>query len=88
MLDDPRDDAPRLIYADWLDDHDDPARAAFIRVQCELARMPGEGRRAELEAQERELLKANRAAWLGPLDRELHYGHCTFRRGFPEDLLS
>jgi uncharacterized protein (TIGR02996 family) len=82
----PSDDAPRLVYADWLDDHGDPARAEFIRVQCELARLPGEERRAELERRERELLLANRKAWLGPLDRVLQYSHCTFRRGFPEDL--
>lgn len=36
----PDDDAPRLIYADWLQDHGDEARAEFIRVQCELARIP------------------------------------------------
>jgi uncharacterized protein (TIGR02996 family) len=35
----PDDDAPRLIYADWLDERGDP-RGEFIRVQCELARMP------------------------------------------------
>jgi uncharacterized protein (TIGR02996 family) len=34
----PDDDAPRLIYADWLDEHSQPERAEFIRVQCELAR--------------------------------------------------
>jgi uncharacterized protein (TIGR02996 family) len=34
----PEDDAPRLIYADWLDEHGQPERAEFIRVQCELAR--------------------------------------------------
>jgi uncharacterized protein (TIGR02996 family) len=82
----PEDDAPRLIYADWLEDHGDPARATFIRVQCELARLPAEGRRAELEAQERELLVANRRAWLGPLHKELRWDQCQFRRGFPEYL--
>jgi uncharacterized protein (TIGR02996 family) len=82
----PEDDAPRLVYADWLEEHDDPARAAFIRVQCELARFPGSERQAELEAQERKLLVANRAAWLGPLARGLPFGHCKFRRGFPEEL--
>lgn len=33
----PDDDTPRLIFADWLEEHDDLARAEFIRVQCELA---------------------------------------------------
>ena len=29
----PEDDAPRLIYADWLDEHGDPLQAEFIRLQ-------------------------------------------------------
>jgi uncharacterized protein (TIGR02996 family) len=36
----PDDDAPRLIYADWLEENGQPERAQFIRIQCELARMP------------------------------------------------
>jgi uncharacterized protein (TIGR02996 family) len=35
----PADDAPRLIYADWLQDHGEEERAEFIRVQCELAQV-------------------------------------------------
>ena len=33
----PDDDLPRLVYADWLDEHGRHARAEFIRVQCERA---------------------------------------------------
>jgi uncharacterized protein (TIGR02996 family) len=33
----PEDDAPRLIYADWLDEQGQLERAEFIRVQCRLA---------------------------------------------------
>ena len=29
----PDDDTPRLVLADWLDEHDDPHRAALIRAQ-------------------------------------------------------
>ncbi|MBN9518947.1 TIGR02996 domain-containing protein [bacterium] len=36
----PDDDTPRLVLADWLDDHGDAARAAFVRAQVELARTP------------------------------------------------
>ncbi len=39
ILADPDDDTPRLVYADWLDEHDQPARAEFIRLQCRLAHM-------------------------------------------------
>ena len=37
----PDDDAPRLIYADWLDEHNDP-RGEFIRTQCALAQLSEE----------------------------------------------
>lgn len=37
ITDDPGNNEPRLIYADWLEEQGDP-RAEFIRVQCELAR--------------------------------------------------
>ena len=39
ILDDPHDDVPRLVYADWLEEHGDETervRAEFIRVQIEL----------------------------------------------------
>ena len=50
----PADDAPRLVYADWLDDHGQPERAEFIRVQCELACRQGDrARRTELRLRER-----------------------------------
>lgn len=39
IRDSPDDDAPRLIYADWLEEHGEPERAEFIRVQCRLARI-------------------------------------------------
>lgn len=83
ILASPADDTPRLVYADWLDDNGDTARAEFIRVQCELARLEGEScRRRSLEVRERKLQAANAARWLGrlkgcPRDR-------VFRRGFLE----
>lgn len=30
----PNDDTPRLVLADWLDEHEQHERAEFIRVQC------------------------------------------------------
>jgi uncharacterized protein (TIGR02996 family) len=79
----PDDDAPRLVYADWLEEHGDGARATFIRAQVELARLPADDpSRAALVKTERTLLNANRKAWTEWLpawvaDRE-------FRRGFIE----
>lgn len=34
----PDDDLPRLVAADWLDEHGEPERAEFIRVQIERAK--------------------------------------------------
>ncbi len=52
------DDLPRLVAADWLDEHDDPDRAELIRVQCELTHTPrtDRKRRAELIWREEALL--------------------------------
>jgi uncharacterized protein (TIGR02996 family) len=41
ILDQPKEETPRLVYADWLEENGQPERAEFIRVQVELARMPG-----------------------------------------------
>ena len=35
----PEADVPRLICADWWEEHGEPERGEFIRVQCELARL-------------------------------------------------
>jgi uncharacterized protein (TIGR02996 family) len=35
----PDEDTPRLMYADWLDENGQPERAAFIRVQVQLAKV-------------------------------------------------
>jgi uncharacterized protein (TIGR02996 family) len=77
----PDDDAPRLIYADWLDEHNQPERAEFIRLQCELARMERfDPARLPLEKREQAILKNYGATWaepLAPITREYVY-----RRGF------
>ena len=36
----PDEDTPRLAFADFLEENDEPQRAAFIRTQIELARTP------------------------------------------------
>lgn len=40
VLEHPDDDTPRLVYADYVEEYGDPARAAFIRAQVELAKVP------------------------------------------------
>jgi uncharacterized protein (TIGR02996 family) len=67
IAEDPDDDAARLVYADWLDEHGGPgdaARAEFIRVQCALAALAEDDpRREDLAPREGALLAAHRADW-------------------------
>src|SRR5262249_12148358 len=52
----PAEDAPRLVYSDWLEEHAQVAFAHFIRVQCEIARQPEENDRwLELKLREEQL---------------------------------
>jgi uncharacterized protein (TIGR02996 family) len=68
ILEHPDDDAPRLVFADWLEEHGQSARAEFIRVQIELAGGPIEAhRRSFLKRREKDLLQAHRKEWLKPL---------------------
>ena len=83
----PDDDAPRLVYSDWLEDHGYLDRAEFIRVQCELARMSKDDLRfAELDRRERGLRKAHFEEWIAPLRAVTHFYKTLseFRRGFVE----
>jgi uncharacterized protein (TIGR02996 family) len=86
ILEDPDDDTPRLIYADWLEERGDP-RGEFIRLQCQLARMgQGDPRCPALQYQEQQLLGAHRAEWLGPLPQGTVLYEPIFRRGFLEEV--
>jgi uncharacterized protein (TIGR02996 family) len=80
----PDDDAPRLIFADWLEEQGDAssvARAEFIRVQCTLAagQLPPE-RHDELVRRERQILNEWQEEWVRPIRRLVH--DWTFHRGF------
>jgi uncharacterized protein (TIGR02996 family) len=82
ILDDPDDDAPRLVYADWLEERDDP-RGEFIRLQCRLAAADSDAPgRAEAEGRVRALLARHRQRWLGPIAGMV--AEAEFRRGFVE----
>jgi uncharacterized protein (TIGR02996 family) len=86
ILEHPDDDAPRLVYADWLEEHGHaPARADVIRLQCRAARLPADDdRRLELERRSRLLLRAHRDRWLEPLRGEVR--DARFARGFVEHV--
>jgi uncharacterized protein (TIGR02996 family) len=83
VCENPDDDLPRLVFADWLEEHGEPDRAEFIRVQCELARGAAFGPRAdELRLRERQLLDEFAVAWAEPL-RGL-VSQFIYARGFVE----
>jgi uncharacterized protein (TIGR02996 family) len=89
---DPDDDTPRLVLADWLDEHDDP-RGELVRLQCRLAALPaGHPDYDPLFERHRRWWKNYRHVWskevsgwvwdFGPHDRGLptvgHYGEYDF----------
>src|SRR2546423_107539 len=79
----PDDDTPRLVFADWLGEQGETGRAEFIRLQCRRATLEPENPEAScLAAREREVLDRDGQAWLAPLDPyRLTYNPPTFRRG-------
>lgn len=86
ITDAPGDVTARLVFADWLCEQDDPARAErgeFIHLQHALAsgRAPRHTRPA-LVARQNELLGRHREQWEAPF-RELA-GGCEYRNGFAE----
>jgi uncharacterized protein (TIGR02996 family) len=83
ILEDPDEDAVRLIFADWLEERGSP-RAEFIRLQCALARLPEGQRRGELLEREQQLLRQYEAVWAAPLLGLVD--EWEFRRGFVEKI--
>jgi uncharacterized protein (TIGR02996 family) len=85
IAENPDDDLPRLVYADWLDEHGQPERAEFIRVQIELARMPPDDpRRSELVDRQAELVSTPGRSWqpIQPPGVTLR-----FERGFVQSVM-
>jgi uncharacterized protein (TIGR02996 family) len=84
----PHDDAPRLVFADLLEETGDlagVARAEFIRVQCERARLDewdDSPRKTELETREKRLWAKYAKAWKAGLSPFLQK-QAGFQRGFP-----
>jgi uncharacterized protein (TIGR02996 family) len=87
ITDNSDDDTPRLVYADWLEEHGDPARAEFIRLACRIAE------REEVadvpfgdpdEERDRQLRDANAERWGTELPAApgVHYQFPGLR-GFP-----
>lgn len=83
ILEQPDDDAPRLVWADWLDEHGDPDRAEFVRLQCEWAALdPGDPRANELLERWKAILDVRAHQWLQELGPDVP--GCGFWRGLPD----
>ena len=88
IADEPLNDAPRLVYADWLDERGDPL-GEFIRVLCELHDWdmhPGKARYYELERRERLLSKPLEKAWEERL-KEFPIEFVEFDRGLVDRVI-
>jgi uncharacterized protein (TIGR02996 family) len=81
----PADDLTRLVYADWLDeraDPDAPARAAFLRAECEVRRLPDDDPdRDRLVGRLRELAQRLAGSWKAAVAR-MPLENCGLRWGF------
>jgi len=92
VCDNPDDDTPRLVFADWLQEHGEEERAEFIRVQIELARGAV---KSDLQEREKALLAAHGESWSEPLrtlglelvnyqkPKPRSINGIEYRRGFP-----
>jgi uncharacterized protein (TIGR02996 family) len=82
----PDDDTPRLAFADWLDERDDPGAgdwAAVIRAQVEAARLERFSPRwLELARVQADLFRKHADDWVPLWSSRL--GRLAFRRGFRE----
>ncbi|VTR93013.1 Repeat-companion domain TIGR02996 OS=Singulisphaera acidiphila (strain ATCC BAA-1392 / DSM 18658 / VKM B-2454 / MOB10) GN=Sinac_4455 PE=4 SV=1: LRR_6: LRR_6 [Gemmata massiliana] len=77
----PHDDTVRLIYADWLQENGRPARAEFIRLQCDRARLTSwDDRSRELDAAVTVLNNRHWETWGASIPQRYRGG---FDRGFP-----
>lgn len=76
----PEDDAPRLVYADWLLERGDP-RAELLSLQLKAKPTGKDERRA------RKLLRVHVRTWLGPLEPAVELRSEVFSRGFVSEAM-
>ncbi|HEY1064579.1 MAG TPA: TIGR02996 domain-containing protein, partial [Pirellulales bacterium] len=87
----PLDDAPRLIYADWLEEQDGASRVAharFIRASCAFSQRWLEDGAREAATPDDRLLEAWGDEWETEFPAPAHPFERHWRRGFPELIVS
>lgn len=79
----PEDDAPRLVFADWLAENGEEERGSFIRLQVQAAALPDDDpRRLVMEEQAEELENRHGKAWTAELPELPGVTWGRFHRGF------
>lgn len=79
------EDTPRLVFADWLQDHGERERGEFLLLQCQMAYTPEEDPAyPRLRLRERQLWHNHKEAWARPFQQF----RCKtfFRRGFVDEI--
>src|SRR5262245_24225920 len=91
VCENPDDDLPRLVFADWLDENGDEAARAwaeFIRLQCRAARLPEDSSARQHHESRAALLRKHGPDWRGDLPTSPgHRWGETFIRGFASELI-
>jgi len=81
------EDTPRLAFADWLDENEQPERAEFIRVQVQRSRLPAwDAAQVRLRLREQALMKQHGEAWLAELPKIEGARWEGFRRGIVAEV--
>jgi uncharacterized protein (TIGR02996 family) len=87
ILDAPEEDAPRLVFADWLDDNGEPDRAEFIRAQIQLAPIAEDDPSYEgLRKRAGQLLSCHFTEWVKEVPGWARHD-VKFARGFVQDVV-
>lgn len=89
IADQPEDDTPRLVFADWLQEQGEEARAEFIRVQCAIARQEADNpsHLSRLRDHEWALLTEHESSWRATLPNAGGFSWGSYRRGFITDVM-
>jgi len=83
IIEAPDDDAVRLVYSDWLEEHGDIERATYIRTAIQLSMAGGED--PKLEECNVELLKQHDISWLEEAGIDWRQIGTEYSRGLIEE---
>ena len=90
IIADPDEDTPRLVYADWLQEHDRPERAELIRAQISLARSKDDDSAAQQrtlwQTRVRALLQTHSERWRKELPTVPRVRWGPFEHGMVESV--